>query len=207
MCSLLEIDINIRTLDANEINISDRGTANGGTHPGARERLLAAGAKMIAARGLGEVNTNTIAREAGVGVGTFYSCFKDKAALHGEIMALGLARLQEALAQASRQAAAAPLHDQVSATVAAFVDFARDQPALFRVIFAVGEGGLRGGRASVGFSSRAMEQRLGALQQAGELDPGLDAGQAARAARSAASSRSPSRPGQGSLCSTPTRAS
>ena len=95
-------------------------------------------------------------------------------------MALGLARLQEALAQASRQAAAAPLHDQVSATVAAFVDFARDQPALFRVIFAVGEGGLRGGRASVGFSSRAMEQRLGALQQAGELDPGLDAGLAAR---------------------------
>ena len=135
---------------------------------------------MIAARGLGEVNTNSIARQAGVGVGTFYACFKDKAALHGELMATGLALLQEALAEASRKASSEPLEGQVRATVAAFVDFARDQPALFRVIFAEASAGPRAGRVSVGFSSRAMEHRLLALQQRGNLDPTLNVALAAR---------------------------
>jgi AcrR family transcriptional regulator len=146
----------------------------------ARDRLLAAGAEMIAARGLGDVNTNTIAREAGVGIGTFYGCFEDKAALYRELMALGLALLQEALAEASRKARSESLQRQVKATVAAFVDFARHQPALYRVIFAGTEAGPQGGRASVGFSPRAMENRLRALQQAGELDPAVDVALAAR---------------------------
>lgn len=162
------------------IDISNRSTELVAGKRAARARLLAAGAEMIAARGLGDVNTNTIARKAGVGIGTFYACFEDKAALHRELMALGLALLQEALAEASGKGLSEPLERQVSATVAAFVDFARDQPALYRVIFAGAEAGPRSGRASVGFSSRAMENRLRALQQAGELDPAVNVALAAR---------------------------
>lgn len=148
--------------------------------PEARERILEAGAEMLAARGLGQVNTNSIARAAGVGVGTFYAHFEDKLSLYRELMALGLAALQEALAQASHEARGESIENQVRASVAAFVDFARASPALYRVVFAGGEALARGGRAGVGFSSRAMENRLVELQQKGQLDSSVDVVVAAR---------------------------
>lgn len=145
-----------------------------------RDRILRAGAELLAGPGLGEVNTNTVARAAGVGVGTFYTHFEDKFALHRELMALGLAALQQALARASEATRTAVVDEQVRATVAAFVDFARDHPALYRVLFARGHGRPGTGRVGVGFSSRAMENRLRELQAAGRLDAELDPAIAAR---------------------------
>jgi AcrR family transcriptional regulator len=135
---------------------------------------------MLASRGLGQVNTNSIARAAGVGVGTFYAHFEDKFSLYRELMALGLAGLQEALARASHAARDESIENQVRASVTVFVDFARASPALYRVIFAGGESLARGGRAGVGFSSRAMENRLLELQQKGELNASVDVAVAAR---------------------------
>ena len=115
-----------------------------------RDRLLRAGAELLAGQGLGDVNTNTVARAAGVGVGTFYAHFEDKFALHRELVALGLAVLQQALARASQATRTAVIDEQVRATVVAFVDFARDHPALYRVLFAGGHGRPGTGRAGVG---------------------------------------------------------
>jgi AcrR family transcriptional regulator len=135
---------------------------------------------MLASRGLAAINTNSIARAAGVGVGTFYTHFPDKFALHGELLALGLAALQDALAKAHRGARDESVEQQVRATVAAFVDFAREHPSLYRVIFSAADASPRAGRAAVGFSARAMENRLRELQQAGQLEAALDVAVAAR---------------------------
>ena len=148
--------------------------------PTARDRILEAGAEMLASVGLAQVNTNSIARAAGVGVGTFYTHFDDKFSFYRELMAIGLAGLQDALAQATRDTRDESLEDQVRASVAAFVDFGRGFPALYRVIFAGGEALAQGGRAGVGFSSRGTENRLMELQRAGQLDSAVDVGVAAR---------------------------
>ena len=89
-----------------------------------RERILTAGAAMLASQGLGDVNTNTIARAAGVGVGTFYAHFDDKFALQRELTTRGLALLQDALSLASRETQDQSIEQQVRASVAGFVDFA-----------------------------------------------------------------------------------
>jgi len=148
--------------------------------PTARERILEAGAEMLASGGLAHVNTNSIARAAGVGVGTFYAHFDDKFAFYRELMAIGLAELQDALGQAARDTRDESLEDQVRASVAAFVDFGRGSPALYRVVFAGGAALAQGGRAGVGFSSRGTENRLMELQREGQLDSAVDVGVAAR---------------------------
>lgn len=132
----------------------------------------------MAHQGLGSVNTNTLARASGVGVGTFYSHFEDKFALHRELVAIGLSTLQENLARASEKAKGRSVEEQVRATVEAFVDFAEGDPALYKVAFAAGDAGA--GRPAFGLSARAMETRLHALREAGHLDPGLDVPAAAR---------------------------
>ena len=66
----------------------------------ARERLLEAGTRLIAERGIEAVNTNVIARAAGVGVGTFYAQFEDKHALHRSAVVRALDGLQAALSAA-----------------------------------------------------------------------------------------------------------
>ena len=146
----------------------------------ARQRILDAGAELLANQGIAGVHTNGIAQAAGVGVGSFYTHFPDKYALQAELVAQGLAALQDVLARAQRGVQAEPLEAQVRASVSAFVDFACDQPALYRVIFSATDANARGGRASAVFSSRAMENRLGELQRAGQLDASLDVGVAAR---------------------------
>lgn len=145
-----------------------------------RQRILVAGAELLASQGISGVHTNGIAQAAGVGVGTFYTHFPDKYALQAELVAQGLAALQDALSRAHREAESEPLEAQVRATVSAFVDFAHDQPAVYRVIFSASDTTARAGRASTAFSPRAMEHRLSELQRAGQLDSDLDVGVAAR---------------------------
>jgi AcrR family transcriptional regulator len=146
----------------------------------AQERLLRAGTRLIAEIGIDAVNTNVIARAARVGVGTFYAQFEDKHALHRSAVVGALAGLQAKLA-ANAPAADAPITEQVEAAVAAFVDFASTSPEQFRVAFATAPRTAAAGRPALGFSTRATERRLRALQAKGELDPDLDPEIAARA--------------------------
>jgi AcrR family transcriptional regulator len=143
----------------------------------ARERLFAAGTESIASLGLEGVNTNTVARQAGVGVGTFYAHFKDKSALHREIVSTGLAFLQAALASAQRDSSSLPLPEQVRASVRAFVETASSRPLLFRIALAAPPAARRG---NIELSPRALAKRLGELQRRGSLDSALDVDIAAR---------------------------
>lgn len=135
----------------------------------------------MADRGLEGVNSNTLARAAGVGVGTFYRHFEDKYSFLRAAVARGLDALQADLAEADRGAADAPLGEQVRATVVAFVDFAAREPASFRLIFSLAPAGGGRARAGLGFSPRAMEARLRALRANGQLQGDVDPGVAARA--------------------------
>jgi len=144
-----------------------------------RRQLLEAAARLIAARGVAAVNSNQIAREAGLGVGTFYTHFADKAAVRHAI-ALGAVEQLRARVESAVGAAGPDLEAQVRALVAAVVGFAEAAPAQFRVTFAPGTSEPTAGRAAVALSDRATERRLAALRDRGALDPAIDPAVAAR---------------------------
>jgi AcrR family transcriptional regulator len=159
-----------------------------------RRRLVTAATQRFASHGFEGVNSNQIARDAGVGVGTFYHHFQDKREVHQAVVLETLEALQNRVVAQSARAPDAPLEDQVRDLVEVVVGFAEEIPAQFRVAFG-GDGtaglgarpqrtplsGAAPGRAQVGYSTRATERRLAALQAKGVLDPRLDPGVAARA--------------------------
>jgi AcrR family transcriptional regulator len=148
----------------------------------ARARILDAGTKLIADRGIDGVNSNVIARAAGVGVGTFYGHFADKHALHAAAAAAAIDGLQSTLAHAAaEQSEQASLDSQVQLLVEAAVDWAIDHSEPFRLAFGSHHRSSAGGGPILGLSSHGIEVRLAALQRAGRLDPSIDPGLAARA--------------------------
>lgn len=158
-----------------------------------RRRLVAAATLRFAEHGFEGVNSNQIARDAGVGVGTFYNHFQDKHEVHQAVVLETL----EALRNRVARSAAAPggaVEDQVRDLVEAVVGFAEEIPAQFRVAFGAdamaGRGhraqrsdvsGAAPQRAQVAYSTRATERRLADLQRRGALDSKLDPAVAARA--------------------------
>lgn len=101
-------------------------------HGDLRGALLAAG---LAALERGEdISLRALARETGVSATAVYRHFPDKAALLAALAATGLDRLAESQ-RAAAEAAGGGLAG-FGATGAAYVRFARDNPALFRLIFA-----------------------------------------------------------------------
>jgi AcrR family transcriptional regulator len=144
---------------------------------GARRRLLEAGARLFGDRGFDRVNSNEVAREAGLGVGTFYAHFRDKHELHRALVLEAL----DALAARMEAAAAGGEDDAVTRVrrlVSALVGFAEEDPARFRVAVGRDAAGLRTG---VGISTRAAERSLGVLQAEGRVDPALHPAVASRA--------------------------
>lgn len=131
--------------------------------------------------GLEAVNTNSIARSAGVGVGTFYRHFEDKHALLRVCLAQGLEALQADLLAAQAATASEDVVEQVRASLRAFVAFAVRDPARFQLIFWLGQSVGSRSRSGRGLSHRAVERALYLMQEKGEVDPGLNAGVAARA--------------------------
>ena len=146
----------------------------------AEERLLASGLALFARRGCERVNTNAIARRAGLGVGTFYVHFSDKYALLRQLQLRTLDGLQAARLAALEQAERDPA-DQVRHAARAAIEFATAHPDAYRVTF----GRERAASAAHGpiltESGRPIAQALTRLQAEARLDPALDATLAARA--------------------------
>ena len=136
---------------------------------------------MISERGLEGVNTNSIARSAGVGVGTFYRHFDDKHAFVRACMAEGLEVLQADLMAAQSATKEADVEDQVRASLLAFLAFAVRDPARFRLIFSLGHSASARSRVGRGLSHRAVERALYAMRETGAVDPALHPEVAARA--------------------------
>ena len=167
-----------------------------------RLALIEAAEAQIAERGAGETNSNAIARAAGVGVGTFYRHFEDKPAVVRAIVLLAWEELGRAIGVASdrpsRSAASRATGlevsddasndatddalDDAAGMTRAIVGYAARHPARFRVAFGPAASlASAAGRPQLTLSTRPIERRLGALQQAGRLPPDLDTALAARA--------------------------
>lgn len=102
-------------------------------HGDLRAALVEAGLKLLEERQGDEVGLREVARAVGVSATAVYRHFPDKAALLRALSAEGLARL--AKAQKAAFALAGGGKAGFVATGRAYVRFALDQPALFRLIF------------------------------------------------------------------------
>ncbi|MCG8588767.1 MAG: TetR/AcrR family transcriptional regulator [Proteobacteria bacterium] len=144
--------------------------------PMARAALLEAAARLFAGVGFAGVNSNQIAREAGVGVGTFYRHFADKRAVLQALVVAAIEALERDTQRALTQVPSDDVGSQLRGRVEALVSFAERDPDRFRAAF--GEPGA--GRVPAP-SARALERRLRGLQRQGRVDSALHPGAAAKA--------------------------
>jgi AcrR family transcriptional regulator len=146
----------------------------------AESRLIAAGLSLFARHGSERVNSNTIARRARLGIGTFYSHFSDKHALLREIELRTLTGIREARLAAIRKAGADPL-EQVRRSIEAAVHFAEQHPEAYRVTLGRERAGSARHGPIVSESSRPTAEALRQLQRKNQVPAELDVDLAARA--------------------------
>ena len=127
--------------------------------------MLAAGERLLALDGFDAVNSNQIARDAGVGIGTFYRHFEDKAALANALML-------QAWEELGASMPGPEIHDPRQVAEAAtrgVVEYATRHPDRFRVAF----GSTR--RSNLALSVRPIERSLRQHAERGgalaELEP------------------------------------
>lgn len=102
-------------------------------HGALREALLRATLELIESEGIGAVSLRQVARTAGVSPGAPYHHFPDRAALLTALSDEGFRRLTTTLNDA-HDTAATPT-EALEAILNAYVDFARANPAYFRLMF------------------------------------------------------------------------
>lgn len=102
-------------------------------HGALREALLQATLELIETEGIGAVSLRKVARAAGVSPGAPYHHFPDRAALLTALSDEGFHRLAETLTKV-HEAAATPT-EALEAILNAYVDFAKANPAYFRLMF------------------------------------------------------------------------
>jgi len=102
-------------------------------HGALREALLTATLALIESDGIGAVSLRRVARAAGVSPGAPYHHFPDRAALLVALSDEGFRRLTVALTTA-HDAAPGPT-EALEAILNAYVRFAQDNPAYFRLMF------------------------------------------------------------------------
>lgn len=102
-------------------------------HGALRETLLTATLELIETDGIGAVSLRRVARAAGVSPGAPYHHFEDRAALLTALSDEGFRRLATALT-AAHESAATPT-EALEAILNAYVVFAQDNPAYFRLMF------------------------------------------------------------------------
>jgi AcrR family transcriptional regulator len=99
-----------------------------------RRRLLEAGARVFAEKGIARARAADICRAAGVAVGTLYLHFDDKEALLRELLFRGVTELGARLRQ-SFEASPDSVEEIVRHQVETMVQLAEDHPAVCRILF------------------------------------------------------------------------
>ncbi len=119
----------------NSVNINSDGTKAAGAyhHGDLRAAVIAAGLKRIEEGEGGELGLRALARDVGVSATALYRHFPDKEALLDALADEGLRRLGALQAQAWLKAGGGSAG--FKATGIAYVRFAHDEPALFRLSF------------------------------------------------------------------------
>ncbi|WP_405182297.1 TetR/AcrR family transcriptional regulator [Nocardia sp. NBC_01377] len=103
-------------------------------HGALRDTLMDACLRLIDTEGIAAVSLRRVAREAGVSTGAPYHHFADRAALLAALSTRGFELLAAELT-ATRAAATGDPMDTLAALAAAYVRFAREHPAHFRLMF------------------------------------------------------------------------
>lgn len=112
--------------------------------------MIDEGLKALASRGAAELSLRHLAREVGVTPPAAYRHFRSKDALLAAISEEGFARLNTAFADA--RIADSP-QERLIETGIAYVRFAKEQPALFRLMFGAEEQEEAGPEAEAAFAT------------------------------------------------------
>ena len=102
-------------------------------HGDLRRALVDAARRILEAEGPTALSLRAVAREAGVSPAAPYHHFKDKGELLDAVAQEGWTLLDEALAKAKAEAPS--IREAMSGLGVAYVCFARDNPALYRVMY------------------------------------------------------------------------
>ncbi|HEY8616631.1 TetR/AcrR family transcriptional regulator [Phenylobacterium sp.] len=101
-------------------------------HGDLRRALVDAARRLLEADGPSALSLRAVAREAGVSPAAPYHHFKDKGELLDAVAQEGWQKLDEAMSAAKARAEG---HQKLTALGLAYVCFARDNPALYRVMY------------------------------------------------------------------------
>lgn len=120
----------------NSVNIEKTGSKAGGSyhHGDLRAAVLAAGLRRLSDRDSADLGLRALARDVGVSATALYRHFPDKEALLDALADEGLRRLGELQAAAWRKAGSGG-SASFKAVGIAYVRFAHEEPALFRLSF------------------------------------------------------------------------
>lgn len=102
-------------------------------HGDLRRALIEAARRILEAEGPSALSLRAVAREAGVSPAAPYHHFKDKTELLEAVAQEGWEMLDEVIAQAKAKAASPD--EALNAIGVGYVCFARDNPALYRVMY------------------------------------------------------------------------
>ncbi len=143
-------------------------------HGDLRNALVASAVRLIETCGPGAFSLREAAREVGVSANAAYRHFDDKSALMAAVAAEGFARLaarmRRSIAGASLRRAAEPAPiSRFKAVGRAYVGFAADHPAMFRVMFGEDGAAYRCGETVAPWT--LLAQSLDALVAGGFLRP------------------------------------
>ncbi len=119
--------------DDNSVNIKIRPVRSTYHHGALRDDLIECGMRLLEQRQSDDLSLREVAREAGVSATAVYRHFSDKTALLRAVAERGfalMAEMQETAARAAEGKAA------FAAVGAAYVRFALQSPAVFRLMFA-----------------------------------------------------------------------
>jgi AcrR family transcriptional regulator len=100
-----------------------------------RKAILAAGLRLFRRHGYERTTMPQIAGAAELAPGTLYLYFPSKEALYVELLTEGYQLLQARLA--GQAASATPIRQRAAAMIDVFLDFARERPEYFEIIFFV----------------------------------------------------------------------
>jgi AcrR family transcriptional regulator len=101
-------------------------------HGDLRRALIDAARRLLEAEGPAALSLRAVAREAGVSPAAPYHHFKDKAQLLDAVADEGWLIMSRTLTEALSQA---PAEDRLNPVMLAYVRFARERPALYRVMY------------------------------------------------------------------------
>jgi AcrR family transcriptional regulator len=143
-------------------------------HGDLRAQLIRAATELVETHGPDGFSVAEAARRAGVSTAAPYKHFKDRDAILRGVVSAAMDRLRSAMETAASRFPARSL-EAVAAIGQAYIDFAKAEPGLFRLVFGLTEGHenapdlLEKGQGCFAVVARAVAERLDQPLQAADV--------------------------------------